>query len=450
MFLKRTHISLFLFCISILLFCFCTNQKRISRENKVILRHIEAPSFDWDENGFIELYTRDFPESISLFFAVGQKPFDIESAVLYEEVAGEIDTCAFTYKKFGSSENTNIIFLADVSASMGEQIKITDNIIWNYVSTLDNICEVALVRFGQVAMRTIDWTLPDSFLSFDPEKLEYPKDKGSDILSALDTALSLAHERRGTPIVIALFSDGDFSLDDFPDYLLGKLKDRGITVNVFMHGYSRKGILARIAHETKGAYIYKHTGAFSSKLVSASMGKSFRVSYRPAKNEKDGTLHRIYIEGVSGEKYRGEYRVQGVPRLPVVKRDSTQKAPTLPEEYTFTTRIYFNEIGNVEIVPEEYAVLDSVADAINSICGKQKLILKISGFTCNLGSMGVNARISRERALNVKNYLSKKIDSCIRFDVSWFGSQYPLNSNSDEAQRRENRRVELKLDLSKG
>ena len=47
-------------------------------------------------------------------------------------------------------------------------------------------------------------------------------------------------------------------------------------------------------------------------------------------------------------------------------------------------------------------------------------------------------------------YLITRVNGNIDFDVSWFGEMYPLNGNSNEAERQENRRVEIRLKLATG
>ena len=71
--------------------------------------------------------------------------------------------------------------------------------------------------------------------------------------------------------------------------------------------------------------------------------------------------------------------------------------------------------------------------------------MSIEGHTSSDGSMNVNMKLSQDRANNVKTYfISKGIDAS-RLAAKGFGPTQPVNNGKTEAEKSQNRRVELKL-----
>jgi outer membrane protein OmpA-like peptidoglycan-associated protein len=71
--------------------------------------------------------------------------------------------------------------------------------------------------------------------------------------------------------------------------------------------------------------------------------------------------------------------------------------------------------------------------------------LSVEGHTSNDGIRDENLKLSRERANAVKNYLVSKGISATRITARGFGPDKMLNAGKTEAQKAQNRRVELKL-----
>ncbi|MFI9174259.1 OmpA family protein [Streptomyces lincolnensis] len=70
--------------------------------------------------------------------------------------------------------------------------------------------------------------------------------------------------------------------------------------------------------------------------------------------------------------------------------------------------------------------------------------IRVFGFTDNLGSSAHGDVLSRQRANAVEGVLEQELnDPNITFEVRGYGEQYPIASNSSEASRKKNRRVEV-------
>jgi len=69
-------------------------------------------------------------------------------------------------------------------------------------------------------------------------------------------------------------------------------------------------------------------------------------------------------------------------------------------------------------------------------------VFRLEGHTCDLGTDTYNMTLSRQRAMAVRNYLSKNFNlNQQQFKVAWFGEGRPALPNTNEASRQKNRRV---------
>jgi outer membrane protein OmpA-like peptidoglycan-associated protein len=71
--------------------------------------------------------------------------------------------------------------------------------------------------------------------------------------------------------------------------------------------------------------------------------------------------------------------------------------------------------------------------------------LQIEGHTCNLGGPAVNQRISIARAKAVAIYLEQKGIDPSRLHIVAKGAAEPIVPNTSEANRKQNRRVVMKI-----
>ena len=76
-----------------------------------------------------------------------------------------------------------------------------------------------------------------------------------------------------------------------------------------------------------------------------------------------------------------------------------------------------------------------------------KLISAIEGHTDSVGSKATNQALSERRANAVRDYLISNGISADRLTAQGFGEDNPIASNKTRAGRKENRRVEVNLNL---
>jgi len=106
--------------------------------------------------------------------------------------------------------------------------------------------------------------------------------------------------------------------------------------------------------------------------------------------------------------------------------------------------IYF-ETGKAILRPESSEALDQVLRFLEN---NPSIKLEISGHTDNTGSLRVNQRLSRERAVAVVNYLVGKGIPQEMLVSKGYADTQPVAENTTAAGRTQNRRVEFKV-LSK-
>ena len=105
--------------------------------------------------------------------------------------------------------------------------------------------------------------------------------------------------------------------------------------------------------------------------------------------------------------------------------------------------IYFKQSKPV-ILQESFGALDELAIFLKK---NKNMYITIEGHTDNQGKEEDLLKLSKERAEAIKDYLVyKKRIKPVRLTTEGYGSERPVNDNSDEAQRAINRRVEVYID----
>lgn len=116
----------------------------------------------------------------------------------------------------------------------------------------------------------------------------------------------------------------------------------------------------------------------------------------------------------------------------VVKRDTIE----------FDETVFFKRESS-RILPRAYPVLRRIAEVINEHTEIRAVL--IEGHTDSTGPDGYNRRLSRWRALSVRQFLIREGVSPARLRVRSFADTKPAVSNRTAAGRAKNRRVELHI-----
>jgi outer membrane protein OmpA-like peptidoglycan-associated protein len=105
-----------------------------------------------------------------------------------------------------------------------------------------------------------------------------------------------------------------------------------------------------------------------------------------------------------------------------------------------TTGIYF-ETGSSQVKKESYGILKDIASLLTE---NQDIKLHIVGHTDSQGDDAGNLQLSENRAESVKNILASQFGIAVeRFETSGKGETEPVDDNSTETGRANNRRVEF-------
>ena len=87
--------------------------------------------------------------------------------------------------------------------------------------------------------------------------------------------------------------------------------------------------------------------------------------------------------------------------------------------------------------------MDSLNRAAETLVQYPETTITIAGHTDSTGSDAINEPLSNQRASSVANYLVQRGVSGSRVSTIGYGSRQPIASNSTEAGRAQNRRVEI-------
>ena len=102
--------------------------------------------------------------------------------------------------------------------------------------------------------------------------------------------------------------------------------------------------------------------------------------------------------------------------------------------------IYFDN-AIAEIRDDQYPDLDRIVQTLKNNPG---VFVSVEGHADSDGTFGFNDGLSKERALNVAEYLETQLSGYnIEIEPTWFGERRPAAANDDESGRSLNRRVEI-------
>lgn len=105
------------------------------------------------------------------------------------------------------------------------------------------------------------------------------------------------------------------------------------------------------------------------------------------------------------------------------------------------SNILFNT-GNATLKAESYSELNKL---VNLLRENAAVKIEVSGHTDNVGSAGLNKKLSKSRALSVKNYLVSQGISGDRVNFEGYGYDRPIAPNDNAEGRAANRRVEIEV-----
>jgi len=118
-----------------------------------------------------------------------------------------------------------------------------------------------------------------------------------------------------------------------------------------------------------------------------------------------------------------------------IQRDRDILAVTFKSDFLFAVNSY-------TLLPGAYDELNRVANVLRQY---PETIIQIAGHTDSTGTVEANQRLSERRAEAVRNALAGYGVNPSRFALIGYGESRPIASNSTEAGRQLNRRVEVRI-----
>lgn len=151
--------------------------------------------------------------------------------------------------------------------------------------------------------------------------------------------------------------------------------------------------------------------------------------------DADGVGDRFDACPDQPETVNGYSDTDGCPDTKPSRIEITESQIVIKQRVNFTT-------GKATITADSFAVLDDVAQVLRDY---PKIRVEIGGHTDNVGDEAANQRLSKARADAVFEYLLTKGIPANRMMTVGYGEMAPIDTNSTDAGRLANRRVEFKI-----
>ncbi len=188
-----------------------------------------------------------------------------------------------------------------------------------------------------------------------------------------------------------------------------------------------------MSERQRGGAVGAGVGAVSGAAISAATGGKAGT----------GAVVGGIVGAIAGNLWskRQEDRRQEMERasqgtgVEVSRTPDNQLKLNVPSDISFDT-------GSANIKPELRSILESFA---SSLRGDPSTRINIIGHTDSNGSDAMNHRLSLDRAHSVYHFLADRGISNNRIEIAGRGEHEPVASNTTEAGRAQNRRVEIFL-----
>ncbi len=156
------------------------------------------------------------------------------------------------------------------------------------------------------------------------------------------------------------------------------------------------------------------------------------------------------LMAISNAAKGGAKAAQDTADAAVAGVNATNKRITDLDDYVVQTTATVNfKVNSAVLSPEAKASLDEVASAATTLKG---FMIELTGFASAEGNAKANKALSERRAKAVREYLIETHNVPLRrfTDSYGFGVMHAVADNSTREGREQNRRVEVKLLVSRG
>ena len=170
-------------------------------------------------------------------------------------------------------------------------------------------------------------------------------------------------------------------------------------------------------------------------------------------NKSNSKTGRFLISLPSGKNYGLAVKAEGylfhsenfnIPGATAYQEIEKEiKLNNIKKDVKIVLRNVFFDPGKAILRVESYPELNRLAGVMKEV---PTLKIEISGHTDNTGSASGNQRLSKDRAKAVVDYLAAQQIASDRLTYEGFGFSQPIADNKTKEGRKQNRRVELKVE----
>ncbi len=160
--------------------------------------------------------------------------------------------------------------------------------------------------------------------------------------------------------------------------------------------------------------------------------------------------NQVRMSGQIGELDAVSNAAKGGAKAAQATADSAHERIAALDDYNEIRNVTVRfKVGSAVLSEEARKSLDDLAQEAKGLKG---FVMEVAGFASSEGNPAFNQRLSRQRAEAVSEYLAEKHDIPLRRMMSptGYGVTHPVSDNSTRAGRQENRRVEVRLLVSRG
>jgi len=211
--------------------------------------------------------------------------------------------------------------------------------------------------------------------------------------------------------------------------VIDKKTKKPLMANVNMHRINGK----------QGSYSFKtdDQGAF---LVTLPIGTSYALSV----DKKDYLFHSEnfdLLDVAESSLKPVELIIELSPIPPQIVQPNIGAAPVIDTKPIVLKNVFF-ATGSAELESSSAYELNNLFELLQSY---PQMRIQINGHTDNVGDDSSNKTLSERRAQSVLNYLVNKGIDASRLSAKGFGETMPVDDNSTEEGRQNNRRTEFQV-----
>jgi OmpA-OmpF porin, OOP family len=130
-------------------------------------------------------------------------------------------------------------------------------------------------------------------------------------------------------------------------------------------------------------------------------------------------------------------------------RAANERITSLDDYAVKESAIVHFKIGSAVLIKEDEEELQKFAESVN---GEKGFVIEVAGFASSDGDVAFNRKLSQKRADAVIQYLAENYSIPLRRFITpmGYGVSQPVADNHTNTGRKENRRVEVRILVSKG